>query len=1129
MGSLGQVLLLGLATTVLGLRRGDFYPYGASEGHKAIRSGDDQQANLNTRVPVILNNAQLTAIFVHTDGFLKFEPTPLGEKAYDFSRPTYLSNYPTRLIAPFLADFDTSSDAGYVWYGSTNDEYYLRRAKQDIWRYMNKDFQPRSVLIFTWEDVRQKGDVESATFQLALATDGSSTYGLFMYEDPINEPSLITNYPQAGVTLGDRRSYFTLPGSASSSAFDLYLTTNVGRPGLFVYDLRAEFSSSEPEGSGAEPTDEIPFVITTETPVEETSNQDDCSQCHENGGCRQFTDGECCVCADGYIGNGLGCTLKNTDIRASGLMNGNINGVPFVDLDLHTFGVINEGRAYVAVSPVDEDLGLTMQILSTIGEFMGWMFSLPDDDKSVNGFQLTGGKLLRDAYVSVDGGYEVRIVQEFLGFDNLGQLQVNTNVEGTLPVISKSDGTVAYDEHKVVYERKEPGRIRSVSTRVVRFNDFSITYNVDQTITYQECTADERDRPSGQDSMSLNIIQQYTSFDIDENQGNILRFATASKIGPSDQTVVDPCANNDCSSYGICTPRGNSFYCTCNDGYEGDGYNCRPRDICATVDCGSDAYCAVVAAGYTCVCTSPGYTWDGFNCRGPCEAEICPSNAYCQEDVSGNAQCICLENYRQEGGYCVAVDACDGFICVDNNARCQLDQYNLAICICIDGYTLTGDTCVAVACAPYVCNENAHCETRDGVTGCYCNDGFDVVDNVCVEIPIGDPCASNACDQYAGDCKPFGQTYTCECLAGFEGNGFVCTDINECNLGIHDCHSQARCENYQGSYNCVCRDGYEGDGRSCIASPVGDKDGFLIFAQSNSLMSLPLNGQPGRKVYMNSRQTIIGVGYDCRNEVIYWTDIASRTINSVYRDGTGATVLIRSGLLSPEGIAVDWVSRNMYWTDSGYHRIEVSQLDGSHRRILFEDNMKQPRSVVVDPVGGNLYWTDWTRSNPKIEMSALDGSNRRVMVSQNIKLPNGLTIDYRSQQICWADAGTRKVECMNLDGDISSRFTVTSKANYPFSITVNSNIFYWTDWRSGKIENVGKNDDSLGTPLQSPPGGSGRLYGIVVADTCPAGSNACAYNNGDCSALCLPKPGNEKTCACGSYSDGNAIPCEEAP
>uniref|UniRef100_A0A1B0CSP3 Multiple epidermal growth factor-like protein 8 n=2 Tax=Lutzomyia longipalpis TaxID=7200 RepID=A0A1B0CSP3_LUTLO len=44
-----------------------------------------------------------------------------------------------------------------------------------------------------------------------------------------------------------------------------------------------------------------------------------------------------------------------------------------------------------------------------------------------------------------------------------------------------------------------------------------------------------------------------------------------------------------------------------------------------------------------------------------------------------------------------------------------------------------------------------------------------------------------------------------------------CPDVDECGLGLHDCHPEAKCTNTHGSYNCHCRRGFIGDGRtSCV-------------------------------------------------------------------------------------------------------------------------------------------------------------------------------------------------------------------------------------------------------------------------------------------------------------------------
>ena len=43
----------------------------------------------------------------------------------------------------------------------------------------------------------------------------------------------------------------------------------------------------------------------------------------------------------------------------------------------------------------------------------------------------------------------------------------------------------------------------------------------------------------------------------------------------------------------------------------------------------------------------------------------------------------------------------------------------------------------------------------------------------------------------------------------------TCTDDNEC-VDIEPCHSNATCANNIGSFECTCLTGYEGDGIICI-------------------------------------------------------------------------------------------------------------------------------------------------------------------------------------------------------------------------------------------------------------------------------------------------------------------------
>ena len=83
------------------------------------------------------------------------------------------------------------------------------------------------------------------------------------------------------------------------------------------------------------------------------------------------------------------------------------------------------------------------------------------------------------------------------------------------------------------------------------------------------------------------------------------------------------------------------FECSCNSGYNGDGFTCADSDECASSPCDSNATCENTDGGFTCACNS-GFSGDGFSCSDDdeCASNPCDVNASC-ENLSGlglNAQ-----------------------------------------------------------------------------------------------------------------------------------------------------------------------------------------------------------------------------------------------------------------------------------------------------------------------------------------------------------------------------------------------------------------------------------------------------------------------------------------------------------
>ena len=56
-----------------------------------------------------------------------------------------------------------------------------------------------------------------------------------------------------------------------------------------------------------------------------------------------------------------------------------------------------------------------------------------------------------------------------------------------------------------------------------------------------------------------------------------------------------------------------------------------------------------------------------------------------------------------------------------------------------------------------------------------------------------------------------------------------------------------------------------------------------------------------------------------------------------------------SGVLWPDGIALDALNRKLYWTDRWKKVVEMSELDGSQRKAIITNHLYMPFDIAVDP------------------------------------------------------------------------------------------------------------------------------------------------------------------------------------
>ncbi|XP_070568538.1 low-density lipoprotein receptor-related protein 6-like isoform X1 [Ptychodera flava] len=299
----------------------------------------------------------------------------------------------------------------------------------------------------------------------------------------------------------------------------------------------------------------------------------------------------------------------------------------------------------------------------------------------------------------------------------------------------------------------------------------------------------------------------------------------------------------------------------------------------------------------------------------------------------------------------------------------------------------------------------------------------------------------------------------------------------------------------------------------CILTVIR-ADPLLLFANRRDVRIVDAGTTPPNDtVVINGLEDAAALDFFHQEKIVFWTDVSQEMIKRTFVNGSKIVEsIITTGLVSPDGLACDWLGKKLYWTDSETHRIEVSNLDGTSRKVLFWKELDKPRAIALEPHLGLMYWTDWGET-PKIERAGMDGTERRVIVNENIYWPNGLTIDYEAKRIYWADAKLSFIHHSNFNGT-DRQSVLEGSLPHPFALTLFGETLFWTDWHTRSIHSCHKltgNDrkivhEEIFSPMDI------HVFSSVRQ---PTGVSPCGTNNGGCSHLCLMSPTPPGySCAC---------------
>ncbi|XP_029930951.1 nidogen-2 isoform X2 [Myripristis murdjan] len=197
MGS-GDLLSLSLlcwccsVRVVTAIQRADIFPYGNLSGDLTLAEGDDETSKvLSLPKPFYFYDSHFSQLYVATNGIISAQDLPMEKQYVDDGLPT---DFP--VVAPFLADIDTSRGRGQIYYRLTETPSVLNRVAQEVHRgFPDARFTPTHAVVATWENVgayeeetRSAGPTNKVnTFQAVIAYDEIDSYALFLYpEDGLN-------------------------------------------------------------------------------------------------------------------------------------------------------------------------------------------------------------------------------------------------------------------------------------------------------------------------------------------------------------------------------------------------------------------------------------------------------------------------------------------------------------------------------------------------------------------------------------------------------------------------------------------------------------------------------------------------------------------------------------------------------------------------------------------------------------------------------------------------------------------------------------------------------------------------------------------------------------------------------
>jgi hypothetical protein len=264
-----------------------------------------------------------------------------------------------------------------------------------------------------------------------------------------------------------------------------------------------------------------------------------------------------------------------------------------------------------------------------------------------------------------------------------------------------------------------------------------------------------------------------------------------------------------------------------------------------------------------------------------------------------------------------------------------------------------------------------------------------------------------------------------------------------------------------------------------------------IVIKSHDVTGIPVFFTDGSLVYsgyLNSDEPIFSalpigpfqdsydLEIDTMNSKLYISDFDANKIFKCDLDGANL-VEFRSGLLGPDGLAIDYAGNQLYWdTDDGIQRADLSNSDVNQKEDFVTGQANDPEGVSIDPVNRRLYWVNYDGG---LWRKNLDGTGETEILP-DIEGGSTLVIGEKVYFDLYVEAGDIQLKSANLDGTgIGTITTGITKVVFGIGYDKEGNKIYWGDRSVGKI--MRSNLDGSGIETWYEESGSsprGIIFGI---------------------------------------------------